>query len=256
MDELKSFSIGFRVTVGPPPDDVVVSGVVFNDLNRNGRRDSNEWGIPSVELRMTGVQETMPPEILRRAITDGRGYYGFSDVPAGVHKIEVLNPPHWVSTTPNPMIITLVEAPSGVIPIENVDFGFYAADTIPPPVFGPVPVGPGSPNDTLYTGSFDGVHSYGPLDGYVLDVMVPPILSPVGSPILMRIDEAKVWINQTLVYRFWCEAGQDVCFPGLLVNIPAGIVVPGQNSIRIEVQGSDRAFLIFSILRRPDAALE
>ncbi len=255
MDELQSFSIGFRVTVGTPPDDAVVSGVVFNDRNRNGRRESDEWGIRGVELRMTGVQETMPPEILREAITDDRGYYGFRGVPAGIHKIEVLNAPHWVSTTPNPMIVTLVEVPSGVIPIENVDFGFFSADTVPPPVFGPVPVGPGSHNDTLYTGSFV-VRSYGPLQAYVLEVMVPPILSPADSPFLMRVDEAKVWINQEPVYRFWCEPGREVCFPSRYVNIPAGIIVPERNSIRIEVRGGNRAFLIFSILRRPDLAAQ
>ena len=70
------------------------------------------------------------------------------------------------------------------------------------------------------------------------------------SPILMRIDLARVWINNIQVYRFWCDAGRDVCFPAMRVNIPQGVIVPGRNSIRIEVQGSEHAFLLFSILRR------
>jgi hypothetical protein len=251
MDELQSCSIGFRVTVGTPPDDAVVSGVVFFDRNKNGERENTEPGIPGVELWMTGVQEprTTPPEILRRAVTDTAGRYGFRGVPAGIHQIQAFGSPQWMSTTPNPMIVTLLADSSGVIPLEGVDFGFFTQDTIPPePVFGPVPVGPGSMNDTLYTGGF-GIGPNDPRSGYILDVVMPPILSPSGSPILMRIDLAMVWINNELVYRFWCDAGQDVCFPGMRVTIPPGVIIPGRNDIRIEVQGNEHAFLLFSILR-------
>jgi hypothetical protein len=255
MDELQSFSIGFRITVGSPPDDTVVSGVVFLDRNKNGMRESSEPGIPGVELRMTGVQEDMatPPEILRRAITDAWGRYGFRGVPVGIHQIQAFGAPPWMPTTPNPMIVTLVTDSSGVIPLEGVNFGFFTPDTIPPPpmpIFGPVPVGPGSMNDSLYTGGF-AVGPNDPRSGYVLDVVIPPILSPAGSPILMRIDMAKVWINGEPVYQFWCDGGRDVCFPATRVTIPPGVIVPGRNGIRIEVQGSEHAFLLFSVLR-PD----
>jgi hypothetical protein len=65
----------------------------------------------------------------------------------------------------------------------------------------------------------------------------------------MRIDDAKVWINDELVYRFWCEPGQEVCFPAMRVTIPPGVIVPSWNGVRIEVHGSEHAFLFFSILR-------
>ena len=41
MEELTSFAIGFRIEVGSPPDDFVVSGIVFHDANRNGMHDTN-----------------------------------------------------------------------------------------------------------------------------------------------------------------------------------------------------------------------
>jgi hypothetical protein len=254
MEELKSFSIGFRVTSGMPPDDVVVSGLVFFDRNRNGERESSEPGIPGLMLHMTGVQETGPPEILRTAVTDAAGRYGFRGAPAGIHQVRAFGPPQWVPTTPNPMIVTLLsDSAGGVIPLVGVDFGFFGTvDTIPPVrIFGPVPVGPGSVNDTLYTGGFS-VTNVDHRQVYILNILFPPILSPSGSPILMRIDKARVWINQQEVYRFWCEPGQEVCFPATWVSIPRGVVMPGRNSIRIEVQGSEHSFLHFSILRHYD----
>lgn len=55
-----------------------IYGVVFNDLNRNGKFDSGEEGIPRVVLRLEDGTE---------AVTSDKGEYYFRGIPAGEHTI-------------------------------------------------------------------------------------------------------------------------------------------------------------------------
>ena len=253
MEELTSFSIGFRINVGTPPSDELVSGVVFHDRNRNGMRDVDEPGMPGVKLTLVNEMEDdsrMAPEILRVAVTDQRGRYGFEDVHAGIYEIKAFGPEHWYPTTPNPMIITLLDGDSGPIPLEGVNFGFAPFDPPPiEPIFGPIPVGPGS----LYGEKFDGVfiiHEFDPVPEYVLAVIAPEILTAAG--VIQRIDLAKVWINDELVFDFTCGPNEDVCYPSMRVRIPPRFLREGINGIRIHVEGSEHAVLIFTIVRPHD----
>jgi hypothetical protein len=246
MPELKSFSIGFNIIVGSPPSDAVVSGVVFHDANENGVRDNNEPGIPGVKVHLSGEQEGNDPfEILRVVETDGVGHYGFPGVPAGIYEIKAVGHSNWRPTTPNPMIVTLIEGDDGVIPLDGVDFGFFVPDPPPiEPVFGPVPVGPASPHGPHFEGLF--LLRVDPNGKYFLTVTPPPLLGPI---VLMRIDTAKVWLNGELIYRFWCDGNPDTCYPATRVEIPNRLLVTGSNHIEIIVEGNEHAMLLFSIVR-------
>ena len=84
---------------------------------------------------------------------------------------------------------------------------------------------------------------------YVLEIYPLPILSPM----LMRIDEARVWINDEPVYRFECDMTTmnqpgEPCLPAARVKLPMEILESGVNHIDILVKGSDNAALLFKIV--------
>jgi hypothetical protein len=252
MDELTSFSIGFEITVGSPPPsgDPVISGIVFNDLNHNGEQDSSEAGIGGVKVRLSmSVLNTDPFEFIRMTETNREGRYGFASLRRGIYEVEALGHSNWVATTPNPVLVTLVGDSSGVVPIEGVDFGFFAKE--PPdihPIFGPVYVGPGSPNGTRFEGGF-WLREVDVDDKYVLRIMPPPIMS--NGPMVMRIDKVRTLINDELVYSFDCESDSlgYACLPGDRVRIRPELLRMHANKIQILVEGSERAFLEFTIVR-------
>lgn len=249
MQELTSFSIGFRIEVGPPPGDILISGVVFRDDNRDGERNANEPGIPNIRVVLTGTFGGSDPfEIIRSAVTNERGRYGFRDLRAGVYKLTAMVPAHWAPTTPNPLLVTLIADSGGNIkPFNNADFGFFVAD--PPekePLFGPMPVGPGTFIGSLFEGSFMVQDPDNSNSRYILKVDIPPILSPE----LMWVDTVHVAINRVPIYNFACEDPDSlVCLPHATVQIPPRVIVDGSNHIRIFVNGSDRSFLFFTVAR-------
>jgi len=244
MSELTSFSIGFRIQVGIPPGDAVISGVVFHDTNRNGERDISEPGLAGVRVSLSGTQES-----LRMVETDGDGRYGFGGIPGGIYEIGALGASDWLMTTENPMIVTVLEDSSGVVlPLGNVNFGFFPPD--PPPIdviFGPVPVGPASMHGIEFKGTF-GIRATDPNVNYVLTITPPMILA--GPLAFMWVDVAKVWINEALVLEFSCDSSQVYCMPSARVEIPPRLLDVGENHIGILVRGNEHTLLQFSIVRR------
>lgn len=245
MSELTSFSIGFRIDVGSAPGDAVISGVVFDDGNHNGERDSSEPGLAGVRVSLSGTRE-----ILRVVETDGGGRYGFRDISGGIYEIGAMGQSNWLATTENPMIVTVLEDSGGVaLPVENVNFGFFRPDPRPiDPVFGPVPVGPASIHGEEFKGEF-WIRSTDRDVEHILFVTPPNIL----SPLLMRVDVAKVWINEQLVYEFNCDNSLPECLPSARVPIPPRVLNGGTNHIGILVRGNEHTLLLFSIARRDSA---
>ncbi len=83
-----------------------VYGVVFEDLNGNGRQDANESGLPHVSLSLDGLTSTS---------TDLYGSYTLSTTLAGTHTVVESDPPSYFSTTPN--TITLGVEPGNGYPV-------------------------------------------------------------------------------------------------------------------------------------------
>lgn len=259
MEELTSFSIGFRIEVGSPPDDFAVSGTVFHDANRNGKHDVNEPGIPGMKVTLTNDREdsTMGPEILRVAETNDRGHYGFRDVDAGIYTVQAHVPVQrpndstgaLVPTTPNPLIVTLLgDGEGGVIPLKGVNFGFVPEGPPFEPVFGPVAVGPGSFNGETFEGSFF-LRSEGPLERYILDITPPHITTQTG--VLMFVEHVKVTINEMVAFEWVCDSADSTvvayCAPVQRVELSPRLLVGGENRIEIGVEGNDRAVVLFTI---------
>ncbi|MGD8415359.1 MAG: SdrD B-like domain-containing protein, partial [Candidatus Latescibacterota bacterium] len=207
--EPMAFAIGFRVDAGPAVDGAI-SGVVFNDLDLDGERDDGEPGIPRIIVEMRPSAR----EILYRATTDPNGRYVFSNLTADVYHVEAKESPSMVMqpTTSNPLIVTLVELPDGTVSdFERADFGFQVEGPIPPgaAIFGPVHVGPGSPNGTELDSTFVVPLFFAPVE-FFLVVAPPPILGPLP----IRIDSASVAIDGQTVWEFVCEYPDTIdCAP-------------------------------------------
>lgn len=94
-----------------------IRGTVYNDLNRNGTRDSLEPG-----LKGWTVSVGDPYIWTRSAVTDSSGNYTLSGIIIGSHTISVVVAPHWHASPLNPTAITL----SADQVRDSMNFGVYA----------------------------------------------------------------------------------------------------------------------------------
>lgn len=237
------FSIGFRVGVGTL-DSGFVSGIVFDDANQNGQFD------PRIEHGIPGIRVDLIPSVrenLYTTKTDRTGNYVFSGLAADVYRAKAFPGINMQATTSNPRIVTLVERPDGTVTgISGVNFGF-AVPIEPPPgpaLFGPVAVGPGSPNGTELDSMFVVPDFFAAVDLY-LKVVPPPLLGPLP----IHIDEASVRINDAVVWDFTCEPADSFCTPAARVLLDPE-ATGRENTIGIRVLGDERSFLMFSIEAR------
>jgi len=238
--EPMAFAIGFRIDTGDGPEDDTgfISGIVFKDLDGDGELDMNiEPGIPGV------VVEARPSarEILYRTRTDRDGHYKFDDLSADVYTVKA-HAEHMKPTSPNPLIVTLVELPdSSVSGFDDADFGFQGGPMPPnPSIFGPVPVGPGSPLGAEFDSTFVIPEFFHPVDLF-LKVVPPPLMAPMR----VCVDTAYVAINDEVVWRFVEDLKDPLCMPWARMLLDEEL--HGENEISIRVTGDPKAFLFFSI---------
>lgn len=116
------------------PDSEIVAGVVFDDQNRNGQRDSNEPGVPGVRVE-AGSYCRAACGGSKSTFTDSEGNYELHD-PAGCCPLAFVQHdplPGWVDTTPNPVHFPFVTPAPGQVVV--VDFGIAQGDSTPFPDF-------------------------------------------------------------------------------------------------------------------------
>jgi hypothetical protein len=258
--EPMSFALGFMIEVGAPVDRGSISGTVFNDINRNGRRDSAEPGLPGVTVVLDGGGgDSSVVSILTRTRTNDRGHYRFGKLGAGVYKIAAVMPLEAIPTTPNPLLVTLVQLPDGTIPsFEEAHFGFFIEEPPPPPIpdfiFGPAPVGPASPLGTYVDSTFFNPRPKDDPPDYRYFVRIePPMLA---GPWPIHVDSAHVWIDDELVFSWYCERdtlpdpNQYQCWaPVARVMLePPGLSFT-EHSIAARVNGNEHAVLFISVER-------
>lgn len=102
-----------------------IKGYVFKDLNNDGIRNSNEYGIPGVELHLAGTKEI--------ALTNYNGYYEFKGVRARKTAVSVETitlPKNYVLTTNYFQQLTLVPGLAA-----RADFGASTSTGIAGTVF-------------------------------------------------------------------------------------------------------------------------
>jgi hypothetical protein len=76
--------------------DLMLGNFVWMDLNKDGRQDPNEKGLPGVCVNLYDENGTL----LQQTTTDSNGYYAFN-VAQGIYTIEVVAPANWGFSEPN-----------------------------------------------------------------------------------------------------------------------------------------------------------
>lgn len=74
-----------------------ISGMKFNDVNGNGRKDKNEAGLAGWTITLA-----KPDGSTITVATDSSGKYSFGDLPAGTYKVTEVQQNGWTQTTKNP----------------------------------------------------------------------------------------------------------------------------------------------------------
>ena len=251
----RSFAIGFRIDLGPPPGGGLIAGVVYRDDNRNGKRDicsrPCEPGIQGItvalEKPLSGGDRAL---LLTR--TDANGGYRFGGLDAGAYKVFVEpRPDMWIITSANPLLVTLVEGPGGVVQdFREANFGLFP---IGPPasdiLFGPVTVGPFSPYGEVLDSVFVDTPSVLPVVyTYYLDVSDLPYEGIYPA----IIDSAAAWINGVQVFDYVrVEPPDTAYFPPQTVRLPDSLVQIGENTIRLTTYGTERAGTMWRVYKKP-----
>jgi len=81
--------------------DIAVNGMlgdfVFLDVNGNGIQESNEPGVPNVEVKLYNINGFL----VGTEYTNGSGKYLFTELPAGAYYVEIIYPDGLTATFPN-----------------------------------------------------------------------------------------------------------------------------------------------------------
>lgn len=236
MKELDSFSLGFHIDLHGPSSTGRISGVVFLDVNENGKRDPEEPGIRGVSVHLENG-----PEIL--ALTDERGQYELRSLLAGIYPVVITMLPNWRPTTPIPLLVTLVAGQDGSVhDFEGADFGLG-----PPPtgdaeiVFGPVVVGPNSDNGEELEATIvipENAHSERRWVYFIVSLVAQTNDRLVPAErVVVEINGTK-WIN-------WEPGGSYLT----IVKLHPDIFPSGENSLRIVVEGNSISRIGFLVTR-------
>jgi len=170
-----------------------------------------------------------------------------------MYRVEMQVPDGAKATSPNPLLVALVELPDGTVSnFWNAEFGLLLSMTPSPEwIFGPEPVGPGSENGTVLNSTFvipPLMPAFPPLASEYY-VRVEP--APVMGPYAMDIDAISVNVDDQPVYRFTCPPDTLCPPPHEMVKIDPVLMGEGEHTISIEVLGSEPSFVMVGIVRVP-----
>jgi SdrD B-like protein/carbohydrate binding protein with CBM6 domain len=79
---------------------VLISGAVFNDLDADKTRDSNESGLSGWRVFIDTDKDGVLDSGEKSVLTDSSGNWSFKDLAAGTYVVRLVQPPGWTRTTP------------------------------------------------------------------------------------------------------------------------------------------------------------
>jgi len=97
-----------------PSGGATVTGVLYNDINKNSSQDGGEAGIPDLTVTLTDSQTTA--RLTRTAVTDANGVYTFTDVPMGEYSLSVDLPPGQVVVDLPNLTVAVTGAEPVIVP--------------------------------------------------------------------------------------------------------------------------------------------
>ncbi|MGC8826548.1 MAG: DNRLRE domain-containing protein, partial [Anaerolineae bacterium] len=113
------------------PSTGAIQGIVWHDINRNGQPDLGEPPLPNATLNLFRDNS-----LVGSYVTLMDGFYRFENLAPGNYALIEIDPPGYVSTTPNNHIVPVVAGLTHII-----NFGDRLADT-PTPTITPTPTLP------------------------------------------------------------------------------------------------------------------
>ncbi len=167
-----------------------IVGVVYDDLDGDGTRDTGESGISGVTIRLNTGATT-------QTVTDG--YYSFR-VDPGSYTVTEIDPSGYTSTTPNAVSVTVTKGSVVTVNFGDKAIGGYGTIRGQVALYEqfaggePTPTGDGVQGVTIYlntgertTTASDGSYSFFvPVSTYSVTMVVPPNYSPVGPTTVDR----------------------------------------------------------------------
>jgi hypothetical protein len=101
-------SAAFTVSVSPGSSEAGgVTGVIFTDTNNNGVQDTDEPGIPGVQVTLTDEAAAASVTLERMTVTDDNGHYRFDNVPAGEYELVIEPPPGYTIVGPTQQSVSV-----------------------------------------------------------------------------------------------------------------------------------------------------
>jgi hypothetical protein len=231
--ERLAFALGAVLSTGPGPANAAIGGVAYFDLDRNGRRDRGERGVPGVHMILHAGSR-----VVDETRTDGMGRYVFLDLEPGLYAVS--KEPRAATTTPNPLHVALVPGEGGrARSFLAADFGCLVDFPPPPspsePIFGPLEV--------LANG--ETIHARFELD-HVARVPLLLVVEVMGSDPSHRLAGSVVLNGRPVV------TGEDLNQNprGVRREIPPELLRVGANSLEVTAisGGMREVFLIVTIL--------
>jgi hypothetical protein len=250
----RSFAIGFRIDLGPPPGGGTIGGVVFRDDNKDGKRercDRCEPGIPGITVALE--KPLAGGDVVTLITRTGEnGEYSFAGLKEGVYKVFVAPPlEKWVITSTNPLLVTLVKGPDGKVQdFFEAHFGLFPIEPpVPGNLFGPIIIGPFSRFGTELDSTFVNPPSVLPVVfHYYLDVTEPPYMTPIRGV----VDSAAAWINGEMVFEYHETMPPDTAyFTPQTIELRDGLVKEGENRIYLVTKGNEHAGLMWRVYKQP-----
>ncbi len=120
-----------------PPALGDIQGIVWQDDNRNGQRDTEEPALSGVQIVLMAPDRT----VLSVTFSAGDGRYAFANLPAGQYIVQEQDRPGYASSTPNEVLVNVQPGQTWII-----DFGDYPLSPTPTPT--PVPTATFTPTPT------------------------------------------------------------------------------------------------------------
>ena len=107
------------VVITPTPGTGMVSGVVFNDLNKDHLLTIGEPGIAGFVINLHKGNKNKSP-IVASTTTDANGAYAFNNLGFGTYYIEEINQPGWKQTTHDMKVKLSSSTVSSVMNFSNI----------------------------------------------------------------------------------------------------------------------------------------
>lgn len=102
-DNSGSLSVRIYACASPAPTTGSISGMKFNDLNRNGKKGANEPGLGGWVIRLQDENG----HVIATTTTDASGNYTFTNLSEGTYKVREVHQKGWrrVSKNPKPIVL-------------------------------------------------------------------------------------------------------------------------------------------------------